>query len=54
MNGFSLDFQGIILHITTKFQEKRIKNIKNVKNVKKNEHNSCTFQKKVVILYPIL
>ena len=35
MNGFSLDFQGIILHITTKFQEKRIKNIKNVKNVKK-------------------
>ena len=33
MNGFSLDFQGIILHITTKFQEKRIKNIKNVKKM---------------------
>ena len=51
MNDFFLDFQGIILHIATKFQEKRIKN---TKNVKKNEHNSCTFQKKVVILYPIL
>ena len=48
---FFLDFQGLILHITTKFQEKRIKN---TKKCEKNEHNSCTFQKKVVILYPIL
>lgn len=62
MNGFSLDFQGIILHITTKFQEKRTllkkdkkyKKCKKCKKCKKNEHNSCTFQKKVVILYPIL
>ena len=51
MNGFSLDFQGLILHITTKFQEKKDKKYK---KCKKNEHNSCTFQKKVVILYPIL
>ena len=33
MNGFSIDFQELILHITTKFQEKRIKNIKNVKKM---------------------
>ena len=33
MNGFSLDYQGLILHITTKFQEKMIKNIKNVKKM---------------------